>query len=1403
MMKDSHNQPKNPSTAKKLGLAIAIVAANTHLCMAAPQGATVVDGTVDKPIVSSADMTITQTSNSVTINWESFGVGNGETVTFVQPSANAVALNNITGQNPSEIFGQIKANGKVFLSNPNGIFFKPGSQLNVGALVATTSNISFDDTLNLTNSTSTSDKAGQISIEGTINTANNANGFVAFFAPDITTGSASKISTDGGKVLLSNGLSGSVTLPGLDVGFDTTGLDGINNEHTISHSGKVGKLEGDMDSEIVEDNTHFSLEGGYITLSTENLAELVNNVVAQPEMLTAETLKLDFKERDVPIINDETGELSETEELSNFKIVTLLDTRNLEIDGANIVYSNEVNDHINLDDNDNSDGQRSLILNASNSITIDHDIIGSNLDLSLYAPTVNTDTDFNVTGATLQSLTVGHSQGKPTAKDSSATFTSDIITIDSIRLLSSSNTFTNKGDNHTFLLGTFTNNPNANIEIAGALTFNNQNNGEDYGDMSVASNRVSIRDTSGFRRLTLLADEIAIAGQLSTTSSFTARKSGSSESARTTLLLEGDADISSSNIEFRDTIFESSLDVVNNNPYTLTLIDNKASNTNSFKITNAGYQSEVAENRSQIGNLVVTGNNTTNEDTAFRLSGDLGAANYTVADTKIDLQDSTTLHGVESADFSTSTIQGRSSLTLNGKSNTASTATIGQIGGTSKLTSINVSNFKQLTLLDSIATSGEGISLSATNINIGGGTGLNNNSTLLKDITFSEGSTGNITLAGTVSKGVVYDFENTANEIDSSLINTQLTLSTESGAIEVDDVSGLNSFTLKRATPNSDPIKINGNINVIDTLDWSNLSNVVLTYDNSSNSTNIEAKNINLNGTSLTSLNTEPNASGIANIVNFNTKVDNSVENLLQLSDVTANEINIISNKIELSGDITAEKINLNDNLSGVSAITLTDDVILQGHINFFDANYKNRPTINSANSSDLSSLTLLTGGNDVTLYSFGDTTPLSSLKVEGQAVDSNDPKPTVTFKIDDKEEGDTGIPKIKGSNGYIFHGDLSLEFEESLTFDTSDFGGNIDFRGMSIEGEGVINLDAGDGHILLSSIGISEKSEITDLYINSATSLTLNGDILLKEGKDGYDFSNVAKEVTLYSDVILGNSEFRANVNFGDTKINGTRSLTLFANDVVLGEINEKDAALQDLSIFATEAITLDKAISIVGDVNIQAEGLTLDNTFTTTGGEVNITTENDFAMTPTAILSAPNGNITLSSTAGNVSISKLVALNDVTITASNGKIENSINDFTSENEGSSNIQSTNISLNAGNIGGSSSTPIVFTTDREGEATLASSSKIYIANINNTKVISEGEVIDSTHGSDAAIEDALNQLNRSSLGVVTTPTLESTLGLISNPTWQSEDDVSIRKLNIPDSAPAIRKTKKGWRLGN
>ena len=80
--------------------------------------------------------TINQTSHRVAIDWQTFNVYQNELVQFKQPSARASALNRIFDQRPSEIFGQIKANGKVVLMNPNGVFFKPGAQVNVGSLIA-------------------------------------------------------------------------------------------------------------------------------------------------------------------------------------------------------------------------------------------------------------------------------------------------------------------------------------------------------------------------------------------------------------------------------------------------------------------------------------------------------------------------------------------------------------------------------------------------------------------------------------------------------------------------------------------------------------------------------------------------------------------------------------------------------------------------------------------------------------------------------------------------------------------------------------------------------------------------------------------------------------------------------------------------------------------------------------------------------------------------------------------------------------------------------------------------------------------------------------------------------------------------------------------------------------------
>lgn len=90
-------------------------------------------------------MNITQTTNKLSINWQSFNIAANETVNFQQLGASSIALNRVVGNNASSIYGHLNANGKVFLINTNGILFAPGSSVNVGGIVASTLNLSDSD----------------------------------------------------------------------------------------------------------------------------------------------------------------------------------------------------------------------------------------------------------------------------------------------------------------------------------------------------------------------------------------------------------------------------------------------------------------------------------------------------------------------------------------------------------------------------------------------------------------------------------------------------------------------------------------------------------------------------------------------------------------------------------------------------------------------------------------------------------------------------------------------------------------------------------------------------------------------------------------------------------------------------------------------------------------------------------------------------------------------------------------------------------------------------------------------------------------------------------------------------------------------------------------------------------
>src|SRR4051794_33208758 len=91
--------------------------------------------------VAGQTMTVTNSANAI-LNWQSFGIGAGNTVRFQQPGSTSQVLNRVTGKDPSNILGTLSSNGKVWLLNPNGVLFGRNARVDVAGLVASTLDLS-------------------------------------------------------------------------------------------------------------------------------------------------------------------------------------------------------------------------------------------------------------------------------------------------------------------------------------------------------------------------------------------------------------------------------------------------------------------------------------------------------------------------------------------------------------------------------------------------------------------------------------------------------------------------------------------------------------------------------------------------------------------------------------------------------------------------------------------------------------------------------------------------------------------------------------------------------------------------------------------------------------------------------------------------------------------------------------------------------------------------------------------------------------------------------------------------------------------------------------------------------------------------------------------------------------
>lgn len=181
---------------------------------------------------SGATLSVHQASQRLVTHWDSFNIGSGARVEFVQPSASAVALNRVLSSDPSRIHGQLSANGQVFLVNPAGVLFGPGSRVNVGGLVASTLDISNADFL-AGRDRFTGPGPGEVVNEGSIQTT--TGGHAVLLGSRVrNTGS---ISAPGGSIALVS--APSVTLDLHGDGLISVEVDGASANALAANAGAL------------------------------------------------------------------------------------------------------------------------------------------------------------------------------------------------------------------------------------------------------------------------------------------------------------------------------------------------------------------------------------------------------------------------------------------------------------------------------------------------------------------------------------------------------------------------------------------------------------------------------------------------------------------------------------------------------------------------------------------------------------------------------------------------------------------------------------------------------------------------------------------------------------------------------------------------------------------------------------------------------------------------------------------------------------------------------------------------------------------------------------------------------------------------------------------------------------
>lgn len=267
----TYKKAKNSKARRSLRLSVFAVAAGmSGFSMAQlPTGGAVTAGS-GSIAVNGNTMTINQTTQRMVTDWQSFSVGAGKTVEFIQPSSTAAALNRVLGADVSTIQGAIRANGQVFLLNPNGVLFTPTAQVNVGGLIASTLNISNPNFMS-GNLEFEGGSGNGIVNQGSLRAA--PGGTVALIAARIVNEPGASIVADGGQVLL-----------------------GAGRKVTLDLGGPVRiKVDQGALNALIEQGGAVQADGGLVYMTAKSASALTGTVINHTGVTRAQTVSTGAK----------------------------------------------------------------------------------------------------------------------------------------------------------------------------------------------------------------------------------------------------------------------------------------------------------------------------------------------------------------------------------------------------------------------------------------------------------------------------------------------------------------------------------------------------------------------------------------------------------------------------------------------------------------------------------------------------------------------------------------------------------------------------------------------------------------------------------------------------------------------------------------------------------------------------------------------------------------------------------------------------------------------------------------------------------------------------------------------------------------------------------------------------